>query len=150
MTKVETCLCWQSFYDNWFLLFSLSTPWQKFNSTIWPLYSCNFDFMIFLYWHILKLLQSFSFPNQLLLVSNECNLSKLWLCKWLLFWVFFSALWDSRMLYVQSIGCAFVSVIGEVKVIERYQESDLEPIGKSLIMEDLNCINPEFIFQGTR
>ena len=54
------------------------------------------------------------------------------------------------MLYVQSIGCAFVSVIGEVKVIERYQESDLEPIGKSLIMEDLTCINPDFIFQGTR
>ena len=55
------------------------------------------------------------------------------------------------MLYVQSIGCAFVSVIGEVKVIERYQESDLEPIGKSLTMEeDFTCINPEFIRQGSR
>ena len=52
------------------------------------------------------------------------------------------------MLYVQSIGCAFVSVIGEVKVIEKLQESDLTHFYKALNMppEDLDqvCLRPDF------
>ena len=48
------------------------------------------------------------------------------------------------MLYVQSIGCAFVSVIGEVKVIKKSQESDLEHYYKALNMEGLNCLRPDF------
>ena len=48
------------------------------------------------------------------------------------------------MLYVQSIGCAFVSVIGEVKVIKKSQESDLEHYYKALNMEGSNCLRPDF------
>ena len=71
------------------------------------------------------------------------------------------------MLYVQSIGCAFVSVIGEVRVIEKSQESDLEPFNKSKATETLSpralhksltktmndevlCLRPDYVDQGQR
>ena len=63
-----------------------------------------------------------------------------------LVWIYLKKLIKiSEMLYVQSIGCAFVSVIGEVKVIKKSQESDLEHYYKALNMEGLNCLRPDFV-----
>ena len=67
------------------------------------------------------------------------------------------------MLYVQNIACAFVSVIGEVKVIQRFQESDLEEskyllktmeeADSSVLNEkdggDQCCANPDFGSEDT-
>ena len=62
-----------------------------------------------------------------------------------LVWIYLKKLIKiSEMLYVQSIGCAFVSVIGEVKVIKKSQESDLEHYYKALNMEGSNCLRPDF------
>ena len=72
------------------------------------------------------------------------------------------------MLYVQSIGCAFVSVVGEVRVIEKSQESDLEPFYKSskatealspralhksltkTMNDEVLCLRPDYVDQGQR